>query len=420
MSQPTDWVSLLRHQQQDFIARLESGHLISSSVSGCHSESVIISGERLKALREFCWEMAEKYKRGSNVKSTFINNLKGKLGEEIVKRCLGDFITEVDYQRKIGGDGKIDFMLSSDSSKGIQVKTRTLKKGIDITWMVSLDEIQKNVAIACILVEEEINEAQTEYHLIFAGFMPTCLLSQNQEKQSIKIDELLYSSGIKWYLNNEKTLIDQSNIDNSVNAISSPMLDIVRSSEAQNKDQFNNSIYGVYNQQETGAHLDFDTYEAEWQVGNKVVHDDYGHGKVIDVFGTGKTFCLAIDFFGRGCKIIDPEETCLKKIDKSQDVVDSHLSDGRNSWSKSSRKHNSEISLPQGKIQRRDSTMSKTELYDFDWQVGDMVFHRTYGSGQVTHVFGTGNNKCLTVQFSGQGRKVFDPKRKLLKKIGKE
>ncbi len=70
--------------------------------------------------------MAEKYKRGSKVKNTFINNLKGKLGEEIVKRCLGDFITEVDYQLKIGGDGKVDFTLSSDISKGIQVKTRVV------------------------------------------------------------------------------------------------------------------------------------------------------------------------------------------------------------------------------------------------------------------------------------------------------
>jgi hypothetical protein len=84
-----DWIDLLRYQQQDFISRLKTGHLISSSMPGCHSESVVISGERLKVLREFCWEMAEKYKRGSKVKSTFINNLKGKLGEEIVKLGTG-------------------------------------------------------------------------------------------------------------------------------------------------------------------------------------------------------------------------------------------------------------------------------------------------------------------------------------------
>lgn len=224
MHQPTDWVSLLRHQQQDFIARLESGNLISSSVPGCHSESVVISGERLKTLREFCWEMAEKYKRGSKVKNTFINNLKGKLGEEIVKRCLGDFITEVDYKLKLGGDGKVDFTLSSDISKGIQVKTRTFKKGGEITWTINLDEIQKNEAIVCILIEEEIDEAQAEYHLIFAGFLPSKLITEQQKDYHLKIGDLLYASGLKWFLENAESvevLIEESQDASEETSISS-------------------------------------------------------------------------------------------------------------------------------------------------------------------------------------------------------
>ncbi len=42
--------------------------------------------------------MGEKYKRTSPVRDVFINNLKGKLGEELVKESLTDFITEVDYE----------------------------------------------------------------------------------------------------------------------------------------------------------------------------------------------------------------------------------------------------------------------------------------------------------------------------------
>jgi DNA helicase-2/ATP-dependent DNA helicase PcrA len=42
--------------------------------------------------------------------------------------------------------------------------------------------------------------------------------------------------------------------------------------------------------------------------------------------------------------------------------------------------------------------------------VGDVVVHKSYGAGQVTHIFGAGNKICLAVQFQSQGRKIIDPK----------
>lgn len=93
--------------------------LLHCETQGQHSELTFISGERLKQLREFCWHMAEKYKRMSPVRDVFINNLKGKLGEEVVKARLAEFVTEVDYEQRLGGDGKVDFTLTSDPSVGI-------------------------------------------------------------------------------------------------------------------------------------------------------------------------------------------------------------------------------------------------------------------------------------------------------------
>ena len=364
--------------------------------------------------------MAEKYKRGSKVKNTFINNLKGKLGEEIVKRCLGDFITEVDYQLKLGGDGKIDFTLSSDLSKGIQVKTRTSKKGGEMTWTVSLDEIQKNSAIICILIEEEIDEAQAEYHLVFAGFIPTLFLSQNQENQSVRINELLYSSGIKWYLKNVEILTEQQNIGKSVNIIDSPLINTLSSPEAHNDNQADSSVDEGRNQRDFRTQLDHDTHKSEWQVGDTVVHDDYGYGQVTHVFGAGNTFCLAISFLDQGCKIINPNKTPLKRTGKSLDIVALPLPVNRNSRSKFNKQKSSNTFIPQEKKQKKDCTVSNTEPHDFDWQVGDMVFHETYGSGQVTHIFGAGRHICLGVKFSGQGRKIIDPKTGSLKRVGRE
>jgi hypothetical protein len=191
-----DWTTPLRSQQADFIQRLKSDrlHLLHCETEGQHSELTVISGDRLEQLRDFCWEMADKHKR-MPVKAVFINNLKGKLGEEVIKARLADFVTEVDYEKRPDGDGKVDFTLTSDSEIGIQVKARC--GNIDtVQWSITSEEIDKNAVLICVLIQEVVNEAQTEYNLILAGFLPTELMKQN----SIGIGELLYSGGLRSYL----------------------------------------------------------------------------------------------------------------------------------------------------------------------------------------------------------------------------
>ncbi|MBE9006071.1 tetratricopeptide repeat protein [Fortiea sp. LEGE XX443] len=194
-----DWITLLRSLQSDFVKRLTSGSLLHCETEGQYSELTIISGERLKTLREFCWQMAEKYKRVSPVRDVFISYLKGKLGEEVVKERLADFITEVDYEKRFGGDGKIDFTLTADPSVGIEVKSR--HGNLDrVKWSVSSEEVEKNAIIACILIQEEVHEAQSEYHLFFAGFLPTRMIKLKTGRIAFGIDQLLYGGGLRCYL----------------------------------------------------------------------------------------------------------------------------------------------------------------------------------------------------------------------------
>jgi tetratricopeptide (TPR) repeat protein len=202
-----DWITLLRSLQSDFIQRLTSGSLLHCETEGQYSELTIISGERLKALREFCWLMAEKYKRTSPVRDVFINNLKGKLGEEVVKERLADLITEVDYEKRFGGDGNVDFTLTSDTSIGVEVKSRhgSINK---VRWSVSSDEVAKNAVVVCILIQENVNEAQPEYHLFLAGFLPTQMIKLKTGKISFGIEQLLYGGGLKGYL--EQFKVSQS------------------------------------------------------------------------------------------------------------------------------------------------------------------------------------------------------------------
>ncbi len=194
-----DWITLLRSLQSDFIKRLSSGCLLHCQTEGQYSELTIISGERLKSLRDFCWLMAEKYKRTSPVRDVFINNLKGKLGEEVVKERLADFITEVDYEKRFGGDGNVDFTLSCDRAIGIEVKSRhgSIER---VRWSVSSAEVEKNAVVVCILIQEEVNEAQPEYHLFVAGFLPTQMIKLKTGRISFGIEQLLYGGGLFGYL----------------------------------------------------------------------------------------------------------------------------------------------------------------------------------------------------------------------------
>ncbi|WP_392482514.1 tetratricopeptide repeat protein [Nostoc sp. C110] len=204
-----DWITLLRSLQSDFIKRLTSGCLLHCETEGQYSELTIISGDRLKALREFCWLMAEKYKRVSPVRDVFISYLKGKLGEEVVKERLADFITEVDYEKRFGGDGNIDFTLTSDPSIGIEVKSR--HGNIDrVRWSISSEEVEKNAVVVCILIQEDVNEAQSQYHLFLAGFLPTRMIKLKTGKISFGIDQLLYGGGLWCYLEQLQSSLNNS------------------------------------------------------------------------------------------------------------------------------------------------------------------------------------------------------------------
>jgi single-stranded-DNA-specific exonuclease RecJ len=194
-----DLGTLLRTQQADFIQRAKSGCLSRSEIEGQYRELTVISGNRLNQLRDFCWEMAEKYKQNNSVRQVFINNLKGKLGEEVVKIHLADLVTEVNYEKQLGGDGKVDFTLNSASNIGIQVKAR--HGNIDtVKWSITKEEVSKNTVVVCILIQEEVSEAQSEYTLLTAGFMPTSMIQTNNCKTTLGIKDLLYGAGLRSYL----------------------------------------------------------------------------------------------------------------------------------------------------------------------------------------------------------------------------
>jgi DNA helicase-2/ATP-dependent DNA helicase PcrA len=51
------------------------------------------------------------------------------------------------------------------------------------------------------------------------------------------------------------------------------------------------------------------------------------------------------------------------------------------------------------------------------WKKGDRVVHKTFGVGEISHVFGSGNKLCIAVKFNSVGQKILDPKIAPLQKV---
>lgn len=51
------------------------------------------------------------------------------------------------------------------------------------------------------------------------------------------------------------------------------------------------------------------------------------------------------------------------------------------------------------------------------WKKGDRVVHKTFGVGEISHVFGSGNKLCIAVKFPSVGQKILDPKIAALQKV---
>ncbi|MBO1348008.1 MAG: DNA helicase PcrA [Hormoscilla sp. GUM202] len=52
-----------------------------------------------------------------------------------------------------------------------------------------------------------------------------------------------------------------------------------------------------------------------------------------------------------------------------------------------------------------------------NWRKGDRVVHRSFGPGEITHVFGTGQKISVAIKFPGAGQKIIDPQLDQLQKL---
>lgn len=94
-----------------------------------------------------------------------------------------------------------------------------------------------------------------------------------------------------------------------------------------------------------------------------------------------------------------PKELLSSKVDIGV------RSNGTNLTSKS------QIEKPKTKSNNTSTTTGQ------GWKKGDRVVHKTFGVGEISHVFGTGNKLCLAIKFPSVGQKIIDPKIATLQKV---
>ncbi|WP_353930401.1 DNA helicase PcrA [Okeanomitos corallinicola TIOX110] len=65
--------------------------------------------------------------------------------------------------------------------------------------------------------------------------------------------------------------------------------------------------------------------------------------------------------------------------------------------------------VPSAKTQQQDTSQT--------WQVGEKVLHKSFGIGEITHVFGNGNKTSVAIKFASLGQKIIDPRVAKLQKM---
>ena len=51
------------------------------------------------------------------------------------------------------------------------------------------------------------------------------------------------------------------------------------------------------------------------------------------------------------------------------------------------------------------------------WEIGDLLVHSSFGKGEITHIFGSGEKISIAVKFHGMGAKILDPRLAPIKQI---
>lgn len=213
-----DWIAILRDQQTDFVKRLNSDAAVlhqmkNYQLTGYHSELIVISGNLLNRLQKF-------YIRQSNEKlphsyqkyldrDNFKQRLKNSFSKLIVKQYLDHLVKPIDKTHHSLKDYAGMFCLTSNPNFPIIVQSKFGSRHTT-KWSFDANDIAETGAIACVLLEECLERDDYQYNVIFAGFLPAEMLDRTQGMITVRIQDLLYSGGLKSYLQSREEIVTEA------------------------------------------------------------------------------------------------------------------------------------------------------------------------------------------------------------------
>ncbi|HEY9853934.1 MAG TPA: WD40 repeat domain-containing protein [Leptolyngbyaceae cyanobacterium] len=233
-----DWTTLLKSQQADFVKRLKKQKalelsILNSDLRDCHSEMMVIWGQQLEKILEFCQEEAEQigqkppqtppdYNLWLNFSDQFQNEayeylLRERLVDAIMSTRLGKIVKkvkidphlniELDNEGNLRNESKFSYILADDSTVSIQVHIcdkesfNSIKKD-KIRWSVTQEDIKnhKVLIFICSFWLACCTARGTEIETILAGFLPTKEILFSSPKTYLKPSDLFYAGGLRCYL----------------------------------------------------------------------------------------------------------------------------------------------------------------------------------------------------------------------------
>jgi tetratricopeptide (TPR) repeat protein len=206
-----DWLKILQEQQQDFIDRLQSHHLLPSYKAGRHGEIITITGKTLEKIKSLCQQLIIKYELDrSRWEYSFIFQqiLAQKLAEKAIAYRLSNSIDLLGFKKEYSQKLVANIPLANDSKISLKVKISAFQT-VESQYIINSKELINNRVFVFAIIPEKVNFLTTNTEIIIAGFLPSSNFKNTKNKLKINLERLLYSGGLPSYLN----VKERENID---------------------------------------------------------------------------------------------------------------------------------------------------------------------------------------------------------------
>jgi DNA helicase-2/ATP-dependent DNA helicase PcrA len=103
-----------------------------------------------------------------------------------------------------------------------------------------------------------------------------------------------------------------------------------------------------------------------------------------------------------------------------EELLSSRQPTGRvssNQLAGSSQQRSRSVSKGDSRRASKDTAAHVSTSQAQNWKVGDRILHNTFGVGEITHIFGSGNKISLAIKFPSLGQKIIDPKIAQLQRV---